>query len=52
VIGQSMMTTPSVLSEGDIVANSRRLCLMNMFLHNIGEIDGEAMISPNVALVN
>ena len=24
---------------------------MNMFLHNIGEIDGEAMISPNDALV-
>jgi type I restriction enzyme M protein len=24
---------------------------MNMFLHNIGEIDGEAMISPNNALI-
>ena len=24
----------------EIVANTRRLCLMNMFLHNIGEIDG------------
>ena len=24
---------------------------MNMFLHNIGEIDGEAMISPNDALI-
>ena len=24
---------------------------MNMFLHNIGEIDGEVMISPNDALV-
>jgi type I restriction enzyme M protein len=35
----------------EIVANTRRLCLMNMFLHNIGEIDGEAMISPNDALV-
>ena len=23
----------------EIVANTRRLCLMNMFLHNIGEID-------------
>ena len=31
--------------------NTRRLCLMNMFLHNIGEIDGEALISPNDALV-
>ncbi len=24
---------------------------MNMFLHNIGEIDGESMVSPNDALV-
>ena len=35
----------------EIVANTRRLCLMNMFLHNIGEIDGETSISPNDALV-
>jgi len=35
----------------EIVANTRRLCLMNMFLHNIGEIDGEGLISPQDALV-
>ena len=35
----------------EIVANTRRLCLMNMVLHNIGEIDGGAPISPNDALV-
>ncbi len=35
----------------EIVANTRRLALMNMFLHNIGEIDGDSMISPNDALV-
>ncbi|SIO49989.1 type I restriction enzyme M protein [Bradyrhizobium erythrophlei] len=35
----------------EIVANTRRLCLMNMFLHNIGEIDGDVLISPNDALV-
>ena len=35
----------------EIVANTRRMCLMNMFLHNIGEIDGEATVSPNDALV-
>jgi len=35
----------------EIVANTRRLCLMNMFLHNIGEIDGGSMVSPNDALV-
>ena len=35
----------------EIVANTRRLCLMNMFLHNIGEIDGGVSISLNDALI-
>ncbi|MGH1433107.1 MAG: N-6 DNA methylase [Lewinella sp.] len=35
----------------EIVAGTRRLCLMNMFLHNIGEIDGETFISPTDALI-
>jgi type I restriction enzyme M protein len=35
----------------EIVAGTRRLALMNMFLHNIGEIDGESCVSPNDALV-
>jgi type I restriction enzyme M protein len=35
----------------EIVANTRRLSLMNMFLHNIGEIDGDVLISPNDSLV-
>jgi len=35
----------------EIVANTRRLCLMNMFLHNIGEIDGEATVSGNDSLI-
>ncbi len=35
----------------EIVANTRRLALMNMFLHNIGEIDGDSAISSNDALV-
>ena len=34
----------------EIVAGTRRLCLMNMFLHGIGEMDGEAPISPADAL--
>ena len=38
-------------SGNEIVASTRRLCLMNMFLHNIGEIDGESFISPNDALI-
>lgn len=35
----------------EIVAGTRRLALMNMFLHNIGEIDGDSPISPNDALI-
>ena len=38
-------------SGNEIVANTRRLCLMNMFLHNIGDIDGESFISPNDSLI-
>ena len=35
----------------EIVAGTRRLCLMNMFLHNIGRIDGESMVAPTDALI-
>jgi len=35
----------------EIVANTRRMCLMNMFLHNIGEIDGESFISSTDFLI-
>lgn len=35
----------------EIVASTRRMCLMNMFLHNIGDIDSENFISPADALV-
>jgi type I restriction enzyme M protein len=38
-------------SGNEIVAGTRRLCLMNLFLHNIGEIVGESLVSPNDALV-
>lgn len=41
----------STFSGNEIVAGTRRLCLMNMFLHNIGEIDGETFISSNDALI-
>lgn len=36
----------------EIVASTRRMCLMNMFLHNIGEIDGESYISGADALIS
>jgi len=41
----------NTFAGNEIVANTRRLCLMNMFLHNIGEIGGDSLISPNDALV-
>lgn len=36
----------------EIVASTRRMCLMNMFLHNIGEIDGDSFISSADALIS
>ncbi|MGR8935980.1 MAG: N-6 DNA methylase [Gammaproteobacteria bacterium] len=42
----------STFAGNEIVANTRRLCLMNMFLHNIGEIDGNSAVSSNDALVS
>ena len=35
----------------EIVANTRRLCLMNLLLHGVGEITGDAAISPADALI-
>lgn len=35
----------------EIVANTRRLALMNMFLHNIGDIDSDNLISSADSLV-
>ena len=35
----------------EIVASTRRLALMNLFLHNIGDIDSESFISPADALI-
>jgi len=35
----------------EIVANTRRMCLMNLFLHNIGELDGEPAVERSDALI-
>lgn len=35
----------------EIVASARRLALMNLFLHNIGDIDSESPISPADSLL-
>lgn len=36
----------------EIVANTRRLALMNLFLHNIGDLDADSLISPADSLVS
>lgn len=35
----------------EIVANTRRLCLMNLFLHNVGELEGEPAVDRSDALI-
>ena len=35
----------------EIVPNTRRLCLMNLFLHNIGDLDGEPSVERSDALI-
>ncbi|MHB1178958.1 MAG: class I SAM-dependent DNA methyltransferase [Daejeonella sp.] len=35
----------------EIVAGTRRLALMNLFLHNIGDIDSDTAISPTDSLI-
>lgn len=49
--GQKEFLKHSTFAGNEIVSNTRRLCLMNMFLHNIGEIDGESPVSSNDSLV-
>ena len=48
---QNAFLKHDTFNGNEIVAGTRRLALMNMFLHNIGEIDGDSMVSPNDALV-
>lgn len=51
-IDEKVFLKNSTFYGNEIVANTRRLCLMNMFLHNIGEIDSPEFISSNDALVS
>ncbi|AEH60600.1 N-6 DNA methylase [Methanosalsum zhilinae DSM 4017] len=48
---QKRFLKDKTFSGNEIVAGTRRLALMNLFLHNIGEIDGEPMISNTDALI-
>jgi type I restriction enzyme M protein len=42
----------STFFGNEIVAGTRRLCLMNMFLHGIGEMTGDTLVSPADALIS
>lgn len=35
----------------EIVPSTRRLCLMNLFLHNVGELEGEPLVERSDALI-
>ncbi|ATU08059.1 class I SAM-dependent DNA methyltransferase [Methanohalophilus portucalensis] len=48
---QNRFLKDQTFSGNEIVAGTRRLALMNLFLHNIGEIDGEPMIDNTDALI-
>jgi type I restriction enzyme M protein len=49
---QSKFLKDSTFYGNEIVANTRRMCLMNMFLHDIGEIYGDSFISNADALIS
>lgn len=48
---QKRFLKSQTFSGNEIVPGTRRLCLMNLFLHNIGEIDGESCVSSTDALI-
>lgn len=48
---QKKFLKDATFSGNEIVANTRRLCLMNMVLHGIGEMTGNSPVSPADALV-
>lgn len=41
----------NTFAGNEILAGTRRLALMNLFLHNIGDIDSDTLISPNDSLI-
>jgi len=48
---QTRFLKENTFQGNEIVQSTRRLALMNMFLHNIGDIAGESMISSQDALI-
>ena len=49
--GQKAFLKHNTFAGNEIVSSTRRLCLMNMFLHNIGEMEGESPVSSSDSLV-
>ena len=49
---QKQFLKDKTFSGNEIVASTKRMCLMNMFLHNIGEIGGESYISSVDSLIS
>ncbi|MDB3953799.1 type I restriction-modification system subunit M [Alphaproteobacteria bacterium] len=49
--GQKKFLKSKAFSGNEHVANTRRQCLMNLYLHNIGDLSGDAIIEPTDALV-
>lgn len=48
---QNQFLKYKTFSGNEIVASTRRLALMNLFLHNIGDIESDNLISPNDSLI-
>ena len=49
---QKLFLKHQAFHGNEIVAGTRRLCLMNMFLHGIGDMTGETAVSPADALIS
>jgi type I restriction enzyme M protein len=50
--GQKHFLKMKTFYGNEIVANTRRMALMNLFLHNIGDFDIDSFISPADALIS
>lgn len=49
---QKAFLRDSTFHGNEIVPSTRRLCLMNLFLHNIGSLDGEPEVERSDALLS
>jgi type I restriction enzyme M protein len=49
---QAKFLREETFQGNEIVPNTRRMCLMNLFLHNIGELDGEPSVERSDALIS